>query len=197
MSSTYEQLSEKYLIFSILNDNFGLRIDQLKEVFQSNEILKLPKTSEVLSGITNLRGYILSIFDLSVLLWGPDNSKKEKKVPKSVQHNILVVTIQGQDIGILVDEIRRIEVITEFLAPDTSFFEGKEFEDSSLITKIGVLNDNSNVLIINPENALGSYFTTVKAPDETKQDEEDFDFDFDQYTLPDDEAVDLKQESED
>ncbi|MHA1975330.1 MAG: chemotaxis protein CheW [Candidatus Hodarchaeales archaeon] len=197
MSSTLAQNSEKYLIFSILNNNFGLKINQIKEVFQTDKILKLPKTSAVLSGITNLRGYILSVFDLSVLLWGSESRNKEDKSQKTDQHNILVVTIQGQDIGILVDHINRIEEITEFTTPDTSVLDGKELEDSSLITKMGVLTDESNILIVDPENALGSYFTAVKSPDETKGDEQDFDFDFDQYTLPEEESGDLAQESED
>ena len=196
MSTTLMQISEKYLIFSILNDKYGIKIDQIKEVFQTDKILKLPKTSEILSGITNLRGYILSVFDLSVLLWGSESSKKKGGSQQTDQHNILVVTIQGQDIGILVDQINKLEEITEFLTPDSSSLGGKELEDPSLITKVGVLNDQSNVLIVNPENALGSYFTAVKSPDETKVNEEDFDFDFDQYTLPDEESGDPTQNSE-
>ncbi len=193
MSSATSQNSEKYLIFKIMNNDFGLSINQIKEVFQTNNILKLPKTSEVLSGITNLRGYILSVFDLSVLLWGSKNGGSTKHSLEIDQNNILVITIQGQDIGILVDQINRIEEISEFVEPDSSILGGKDLEDTSLITKIGVLDEESNIMIINPENTLGRYFTTVKAPDETKSVEDDFDFDFDQYTLPDDESY----ESED
>jgi hypothetical protein len=59
-----------------------------------------------------------------------------------------------------------------------------------------VLSDQPEILILDPENALGSYFTAVKAPDETKADEEEFDFDFDQYTLPDEKSGDSTQNSE-
>lgn len=196
MSSTLEQVTEKYLIFSILNETYGIKIDQIKEVFQTDKILKLPKTAEILSGITNLRGYILSVFDLSVLLWGSESNKKKKLSQITDLNNILVVTIHGQDIGILVDEIKQLAEIPEFLDPDSSFLGGKEIEDLSLISKIGVLNDQSNILIIDPESALGSYFTAVKSPDETKVDSEDIDFDFDQYTMPEKELEDSAQDSE-
>jgi len=196
MSSTLMQISDKYLIFLIKSDTYGIRIDQIKEVFQTNEILKLPKTSEILSGITNLRGYILSVFDLSVLLWGSDSSKEKGNSQITDLHSILVVSIHGQDIGILVDEINQLAEIKEFLTPDSSFLGGKELEDSSLIAKIGVLDDQSNVLIVDPESALGSYFTAVKSPDETEVDEEEIDFDFDQYTLPDEKSGDSTQNSE-
>jgi purine-binding chemotaxis protein CheW len=197
MSTTTMQISDRYLIFSILKDTYGIKIDQIKEVFQTDKILKLPKTSEVLSGITNLRGYILSVFDLSVLLWGPERNMTEKDSQITEQHNILVVTIHGQDIGILVDEIKQLSEITEFSTPDTSLLGGKELEDPSLITKIGVLSDQSNILIVDPKNALGNYFIAVKSPDETKVDDEEIDFDFDQYTLPDEESVDPTNDSED
>jgi len=196
MSSTLEQVTEKYLIFSILNETYGIKIDQIKEVFQTDKILKLPNTAEILSGITNLRGYILSVFDLSVLLWGSESNKKENLSQIADLNNILVVTIHGQDIGILVDEIKQLAEIPEFLDTDSSFLGGKEIEDLSLISKIGVLNDQSNILIIDPESALGSYFTAVKSPDETKVDSEDIDFDFDQYTMPEKELEDSAQDSE-
>ena len=196
MSSTLMQISDKYLIFLIKSDTYGIRIDQIKEVFQTNEILKLPKTSEILSGITNLRGYILSVFDLSVLLWGSDSSKEKGNSQITDLHSILVVSIHGQDIGILVDEIKQLAEIPEFLDADSSFLGGKEIEDLSLISKIGVLNDQSNILIIDPESALGSYFTAVKSPDETKVDNEEIDFDFDQYTMPEKELKDSTQDSE-
>jgi purine-binding chemotaxis protein CheW len=196
MSHTLMPVSEKYLVFSILNDTYGIKIDQIKEVFQTNKILKLPKTSDVLSGITNLRGYILSVFDLSVLLWGSEHGKRKELSQITDQHSILVVTIHGQDIGILVDEINQLVEIPEFLTPDSSFLDGKEIEDSTLITKIGVLSDQSNILIIDPENALGRYFTAVKSPDETETDEEEIDFDFDQYTIPDEGSEDSTQDSD-
>jgi len=196
MSSTLVQISEKYLIFSIINETFGIQIDKIKEVFQTNEILKLPKTSEVLVGITNLRGYILSVFDLSVLLWGSERSRKKRNSQKTDQYNILIVTIQGQDIGILVDQINKLAEITEFLTPDNSLLDGKELEDSNLISKIGVLSDQPEILVVDPEHALGRFFTAVKSPDETKADDDEFDFDFDQYTLPDEESGDSTQNSE-
>ena len=196
MSSTLAQISEKYLIFSIINETFGIQIDKIKEVFQTEEILKLPKTSEVLAGITNLRGYILSVFDLSVLLWGSERSRKKMDSQNTENYNILVVTIQGQDIGILVDQIHKLAEITEFFTPDNSLLDGKELEDPNLISKIGVLSDQPEILVVDPENALGSYFTAVKSPDETKVDNEEIDFDFDQYTMPEKELEDSAQDSE-
>jgi len=176
---------EKYLVFQILKDAYGVKIDHIKEVFQTNKILKLPKTSQVLSGITELRGYILSIFNLSVLLWGTQVEKRNEK--GNGNHNILVVTIKGQDIGILVDQVNQITKISNFSEKNESKFKGRELVDESIATQIGLLDDETNVFIVDPEKVIGNYFSVAKTPEKVQVQEEtdDMDFDFSQYTLPD------------
>ncbi|MHA1993418.1 MAG: chemotaxis protein CheW [Candidatus Hodarchaeales archaeon] len=176
---------QKYLVFQIVKDVYGIKIDYIKEVFQTDKILKLPKTSQVLSGITELRGYILSVFDLSVLLWGAQLDRQAEK--KNGKYDVLVVTIKGQDIGILVDQVNQILKIRSFTEADQSKFKGKELVDESLITQIGVLDDQSDVFIVDPEKVIGNYFTVVKTSEkiQIQEDTDDMDFDFSQYTLPD------------
>ena len=182
MKSTHKK-PEKYLVFRILTDEYGIKIDHIKEVFQTDKILKLPKTSQVLSGITELRGYILSVFDLSVLLWGSQLNKQAESNGNT--HNVLVVNIKGQDIGILVDQVNQISKIKSFSDPDPTKFKGKELVDAALITQIGILDDQSDIFVIDPEKALGNYFTMVKTTEKVQEDKGDMDFDFSQYTLPD------------
>jgi purine-binding chemotaxis protein CheW len=174
---------EKYLVFQIVKEVYGIKVDYIKEVFQTDKILKLPKTSDVLSGITELRGYILSVFDLSVLLWGTDFETERKLVNQS--KNILVVSIKGQDIGILVDQVHHIARIKQISNANESQFKGKTLVDNSLISQIGLLVDQTEILIVNPEEALGTYFSSVKVPEREQEDTDDMDFDFSQYTLPD------------
>jgi chemotaxis signal transduction protein len=167
-----------------MNDYYGIKIDFIKEVYNSNKILKLPKTSQVLAGIIDLRGYILSVFDLSMLLWEVEN---QKEIEES-QNIILVVTVHGQDIGILVDQIYRLIEITDFTKVDSVSFNEKKLVNSSLITQIGKLAEDMNVYIVDPEKAMENHLTMVKSPEKMPLEEEDLDFDFSQYTLPDEES---------
>jgi purine-binding chemotaxis protein CheW len=180
MTMVQTQMSNRYLAFQIENDYYGIKIDFIKEVYKSDKILKLPKTSEVLAGIIDLRGYILSVFDLSVLLWDGNNHEKLKKN----ENIILVATVQGQDVGILVDQIDRLVEITDFTEADLSTINGKKLANSSLITQIGNIDDELKVHIIDPEKAIGGYLTMIKSPETLPSEEEDLDFDFSQYTLP-------------
>ena len=183
-----EKVKNRHLIFRISNDLYGLEVQYLKEVFQTGNILKLPRTSSVLEGIVNLRGYIVSIFNLSVLLWGEDSCKKEEISSINGSHSniILLVTIKDQDIGILVDQIHQLDTITDFKAKDNSYFQGRELLNPSLISKVGFLDDKQNVFILNLEELLGDFVTSRKpGKKKTSTSDDDFDFDFDQYTLPD------------
>ncbi|MHA2347826.1 MAG: chemotaxis protein CheW [Candidatus Hodarchaeales archaeon] len=184
MNAKQTTMSNRYLVFQIMNDYYGIKIDFIKEVYNSNKILKLPKTSQVLAGIIDLRGYILSVFDLSMLLWEVEN---QKKIEES-QNIILVVTVHGQDIGILVDQIYRLIEITDFTKVDSVSFNEKKLVNSSLITQIGKLAEDMNVYIVDPEKAMENHLTMVKSPEKMPLEEEDLDFDFSQYTLPDEES---------
>lgn len=180
MTMVQTQMSNRYLVFQIENDCYGIKIDFIKEVYKSNKILKLPKTSEVLAGIIDLRGYILSVFDLSVLLWDGHNHQKLKKT----ENIILIATVQGQDVGILVDQIDRLVEITDFTEVNSKTINGRKLANSALITQIGNIDEELKIHVIDPEKAIGGYLTTIKSPEALPTDEEDFDFDFSQYTLP-------------
>ncbi len=184
---TENEKKDKYLIFRISDDLYGLEVRNLKEVFQAGNILKLPRTSEVLEGIVNLRGYIVSIFNLSILLWGTDNHLESEFAAKTDPRRniVLLMTIKGHDIGVLVDQIYSLDTITEFISKDETHFDGKKLRNSSLISQIGFLDSRKTVFILDLEDFLGEFITTTKPLTEEKKDKEDFDFDFDQYTLPD------------
>lgn len=178
---------DKYLIFRICDDLYGLEVQNLKEVFQAGNILKLPRTSEVLEGIVNLRGYIVSIFNLSILLWGTVNYLKNESAtkPEANRNIVLLMTIKGHDVGVLVDQIYSLDTITEFISKDETYFDGKKLQNPALITQIGFLDGRKAVFLLNLEDFLGGFITTTKPLKEETKEKEDLDFDFDQYTLPD------------
>ena len=193
-----EKIKNRHLIFRIADDLYGLEVHYLKEVFQTGNILKLPRTSSVLEGIVNLRGYIVSIFNLSVLLWGEDSLEEINSSKNESSSNIiLLVTIKDQDIGILVDQIHQLDTITDFKTKENSDFPKRTLLNPSLISKIGFLDNKQTVFILNLEELLGDFISTKKSDKpKTTTSDDDFNFNFDQYTLPDpDEASEKLSEA--
>ncbi|MFX0150944.1 MAG: chemotaxis protein CheW [Candidatus Hodarchaeota archaeon] len=192
MATSTMQETEKYLIFKVAEDLYGLDVTYLKEVFQTTKIIRLPRTSEILAGIVNLRGYIVSIFNLYKLLWGlaptSESELLEESNSSSQAKIVLLLTIKNQDVGILADQIYQLAEIAEFGTKDPKYFKGRELQNDSLITKVGFIEDNQEVLILNLDVLLSGYVVPAKI--QRAPVSEDDDFDFDQYTLPDEGAID-------
>ncbi len=178
---------ERYLIIRVFDDLYGFEIHYLKEVFQTENISTLPRTSTILEGIVNLRGSIVSIFNLSILLWGSENHVKDKLHSETASKRkiILLVSMKNQDIGILVDQVLRLETLSELITSDKSYFKGKKLVNPSSISQIGFLSDKQPVFILDLEALLASLISSTKPIKEDKEMEGEEEFDFSQYTLPD------------
>lgn len=52
------------IVFRLGDEDYGIRIEQVKEVTITPEVVKMPKTPPFIKGIANLRGDIIAIVDL-------------------------------------------------------------------------------------------------------------------------------------
>ncbi|MCX7879552.1 MAG: chemotaxis protein CheW [Ignavibacteria bacterium] len=87
--------------FEIANETFGIDILNVQEIIQLTKPTRVPKTPEYVLGVINLRGKIVPIVDLrkklGLGLTEYDNSAR-----------IIVLLIQGMNIGIIVDKMYEI-----------------------------------------------------------------------------------------
>ena len=52
------------IVFKLGTEEYGIRIEQVKEVTITPEIARMPKTPDFIKGIANIRGDIIAIMDL-------------------------------------------------------------------------------------------------------------------------------------
>lgn len=52
------------IVFKLGEEEYGIRIEQVKEVTVTPEIARMPKTPKFIKGIANIRGDIIAIMDL-------------------------------------------------------------------------------------------------------------------------------------
>ncbi len=52
------------IVFQLGSEEYGIRIEQVKEVTVTPEVARMPKTPPFIKGIANLRGDIIAILDL-------------------------------------------------------------------------------------------------------------------------------------
>lgn len=93
--------ARQYCTFTLDGAWYGVEVERVQEVLVSREIVPVPLAPESVSGLINLRGQIVTAFDLRRCLGLPPLA------PGRVPVN-LVIESEGEAVSLLVDEIRDV-----------------------------------------------------------------------------------------
>jgi len=104
-SRTPGKRAGKYLIFQLGHEEFGIPVQQAREILSLREITAVPNTPEHIRGVINLRGKIVPVVDLRL--------KFEMPAAISSAHScIVVVQVQREgesmQIGMIVDSVLEV-----------------------------------------------------------------------------------------
>ncbi len=97
---------KQFCTFYLDNHMFGVKVEQVQEVFRYQEMTKVPLAPPVVRGLINLRGQIITAIDLRQRL-GME-PLPEDKLPM----NVVVRTKDGV-VSLLVDEIADVLEVSE------------------------------------------------------------------------------------
>jgi len=110
--------TQQFCTFFLDGHIFGTPVPKVQEVIQHQEMTRVPLAPEVVSGLINLRGQIVSAIDLRRRLGLPD------RAPDKLPMNVVVRTNDGA-VSLLVDEIGDvIEVEEETLEKPPETLQG-------------------------------------------------------------------------
>ncbi len=93
---------EKYLTFSIGNEQYGIEIKYITEIIRIQEITEIPDQPEYIRGVINLRGKIIPTMDVRIRF----NKELREYDDRTC---IVVVDIMDISVGVIVDRV--LEVI--------------------------------------------------------------------------------------
>ncbi len=105
----------QYCTFILDDLLFGVEVQQVQEVIRFQNLTRVPLASNVVNGLINLRGQIVTALDLRRRLSLPD--RPEGELPMNV-----VIRTEGDLVSLLVDEIGDVVEVDEALferPPDT------------------------------------------------------------------------------
>jgi purine-binding chemotaxis protein CheW len=127
------------VIFHLGREEFGVRIDQVKEIIEMTHITRMPKAPSFIEGVINLRGEVVAIIDLA----------KQFDLPKSErgeETRIVVVDVDDNIVGMIVGSVPEVlRISTEDIDPTPSLIESRI--DTRYIEGIGKLEDRLFVLL--------------------------------------------------
>ena len=90
------------IIFKLGHEEYGIHIDQIKEVVLTPRITRMPQTPSYIKGVANIRGNILAIVDLEEKFGMQGLTSRTQE---STSHYTLVAESKEFKIGILVKEV--------------------------------------------------------------------------------------------
>ncbi len=92
----------KYLVFALADESYGIPLSHVREVIAMTDITTIPHVPEYFKGLINLRGQIISVFDLRTQFRLPQTKSESKKTA------IVIVEINGLTLGCIVDEVKEV-----------------------------------------------------------------------------------------
>lgn len=102
MADKDEATAERQLVvFSLAGEAYGVDIEAVREIIRMEEITQVPNAPEFVEGVINLRGMVCPVLDLRKRL-GVDVSETTN------ESRIVVVEIDGEQVGLIVDEVTQV-----------------------------------------------------------------------------------------
>lgn len=89
------------VIFKIGEEEFGVEINQVREIVKLVSITRMPKAPVFIEGVVNLRGQIITVIDLAKRLDLPSTGKTEET-------RIMVVEVGENTVGMIVDSVSEV-----------------------------------------------------------------------------------------
>jgi len=138
----------KYLSFMLDNEVYAFNIMSIKEIIEYENVNSIPLVPDYIRGVTNLRGSVVPVIDLSVRLGKPTE-------PVSKRTCIIIVEVncddEKTDVGVVIDSIYEVTGFAEQdIEPAPGFGAGVR---ADFIEGMGRKGE-SFVLLLNAERVL-------------------------------------------
>lgn len=134
---TVKEEIKQLLTFTLGKRYFCIELERIKEIRAYTPPTEMPNSMNFLSGVINIRGSVVPIYDLRKRF-----DLEDEPMEAGAQKVIIVVNLNGQDIGILVDAVS--DIISE---------ETKDIKHSTS-TEMSIKGEFVNGIVILEEKVI-------------------------------------------
>lgn len=131
---------DKYLIFSIGKEVYGIEIKYVIEIICIEPITEVPELPDYIKGVINLRGKIIPVMDVRLKF------KKEEKEYDD-RTCIIVVEIDDISIGLIIDRVLEVSTIEESNISEPPKINKEKSNANKYIKGIGKAGSETRLLI--------------------------------------------------
>lgn len=131
------------IVFQLGDEEYGIRIEQVKEVTITPEVVKMPKTPLFIKGIANLRGDIIAIVDL-------EERFQLRPAGRPVPESSYTLAVEAPDytLGLLVREVPRPLTLPLSLIEPAPEFVQDSGQKEKYLEGIAKLPNGGGVIIV-------------------------------------------------
>ncbi len=133
---------QQIVVFKLGQEEYGLHIDQIKEVVITPTITRMPQTPHYIKGVANIRGNVIAILDMEEKFGLQRNTESVK----TGNNFTLVIESEEYKMGILVREVPNTLSISSSSVED-SIFTGDHQQEQSYITGIVKLEKRLIIMV--------------------------------------------------
>ncbi|MDQ2771152.1 MAG: chemotaxis protein CheW [Bacteroidota bacterium] len=137
------------IVFRLGDEDYGIRIEQVKEVTVTPEVARMPKTPPFIKGIANLRGDIIAIIDL-------EERFRLRPAGRELPERSYTVAVEAADytLGLMVREVPRpFTLPLSQIEPAPEFVQDPGTRDKYL-EGIAKLPDGSIIIVLDMRKLL-------------------------------------------
>jgi len=98
--------AKQYIILRFDSEQYGIDISYIDNIVRLQPITRVPHTQHFFLGVINLRGEIIPVMSLRSKFELPDKENTGAS-------RILILKVEGNKIGVLVDEVREVITLAE------------------------------------------------------------------------------------
>lgn len=121
----------KYLIFGLGEEEFGIEIRHVREIIGIQSISDIPEVPDYIRGVINLRGQVIPVMDVRARF-------KKEILEYNERTCIIVVDIDNLSIGLIVDKVLEVlSIDEENLVPPPEYKTGAQNRYIKSIGKSG------------------------------------------------------------
>ncbi len=101
MNGTVVQEEKQLVVFTLGSEAYGVDIGRVHEIIRMHDVTRVPRTLDFVEGVINLRGKVIPVISLRKRFGLPETELTR-------ENRIIVVDVEGQDTGIIVDSVTEV-----------------------------------------------------------------------------------------
>ncbi len=164
ISQETQQKAGKYLTFALAEEEYGLEILKVREIMGVMDITAVPKTPDFVKGVINLRGKVIPVIDLRLKF-------QMETVEQTEETCIIVVDVDGVEMGIIVDKVSEVLDIAAEEIEDAPAFGANVNTD--FILGMGKVRERVTILLDISKVLTSTDLSVIQAATTSDQQSED------------------------